>query len=161
VSFDVHYCSATLKDKVQLAKRIKNRAMNVRKDYDFVDEEGILVRGAIYFEELRPGFSYRQKLEKITDNKKMKMDYIKKLNKIMIGLIRDFKIKKSMIEVDVEKLRILTSVEEVVRMKEGVDRNLLENVGKDKGLLCDKDLFLAVVEEYPTFDQLELSVEFL
>ena len=79
----------------------------------------------------------------------------------MIGLIRDFKIKKSMIEVDVEKLRILTSVEEVVRMKEGVDRNLLENVGKDKGLLCDKDLFLAVVEEYPTFDQLELSVEFL
>ena len=161
VGFDVHYCSATLKDKVQLAKRIKNRAMNVRKDYDFVDEEGILVRGAIYFEELRPGFSYRQKLEKITDNKKMKMDYIKKLNKIMIGLIRDFKIKKSMIEVDVEKLRILTSVEEVVRMKEGVDRNLLENVGKDKGLLCDKDLFLAVVEEYPTFDQLELSVEFL
>ena len=161
VGFDVHYCSATLKDKVQLAKRIKGRAMNVKKEYDFVDEEGILVRGAIYFEDLKPGFSYREKLEKIINNRKIKIDYIKKLNKIMNGLMKDFKIKKGMIGVDENKLRILTSVEDVVRIKEMVDKNLFENLGKDKGLLGDKELFLAVVEEYPTFDQLELSVEFL
>jgi hypothetical protein len=43
-----HYCTAKLKDKVQLTERIKLRARGVAKEFDYVTEEGTLVRGAIY-----------------------------------------------------------------------------------------------------------------
>ncbi|RLE38985.1 radical SAM protein [Candidatus Woesearchaeota archaeon] len=43
----VHYCTAKLKDRVQLSKRIKLRAKNVAKDYDIISEEGTLIRGMI------------------------------------------------------------------------------------------------------------------
>lgn len=46
--FHVHYCTCRLKDAVQLAKRIKRRAKNVAKEYDYVDDEGLLIRGAVY-----------------------------------------------------------------------------------------------------------------
>ena len=45
---NAHYCTATLKDKVQLANRIKRRAKNIAKPYDIITEEGLLYRGAIY-----------------------------------------------------------------------------------------------------------------
>jgi pyruvate formate-lyase activating enzyme-like uncharacterized protein len=45
---NVHFCTAKLKDKVQLANRIKRRAKNVAKDYDLITDEGLLFRGAIY-----------------------------------------------------------------------------------------------------------------
>jgi hypothetical protein len=45
---NAHYCTTRLKDKVQLAKRIALRAKKVKKKYDSVTEEGMLVRGAVY-----------------------------------------------------------------------------------------------------------------
>lgn len=45
-----HYCTSKLKDRVQLAKRIRLRARNARKPYDYVTEEGMLVRGALYID---------------------------------------------------------------------------------------------------------------
>lgn len=46
--FHVHYCTCRLKDAVQLRERIKRRARNAAKEFDYVDEEGMLIRGAVY-----------------------------------------------------------------------------------------------------------------
>jgi len=157
IKINVHYCTATLKDKVQMANRIKRRAKNVRKKYDIVTDEGTLVRGVIYLAELKPGIGYRKKIEKI----KNKDSIIKKLSIIKNKLKKDFKIKNNLIEVDKNKLRILTSVKDVYKISDIINKNLLKNINKDKKLLNKKDLFLAVVEEYPTYDAFEINVEFL
>lgn len=146
---NVHYCTATLKDKVQLANRIKRRAKNIAKPFDIIDKEGTLTRGVIYLEDLRPYFSYNSLLKGINKNKKNKI--IKKLNIIKNQLKKDFKIRNGLIEVDKKKLRILTSTKIIKRIRDEIN----------KKLLCKKDLILAIVEEYPTYDQLELNVEFL
>jgi uncharacterized protein len=49
---NVHYCTCRLKDDVQLRARIKRRAKNSAKAYDIIDDEGMLIRGAIYFNNL-------------------------------------------------------------------------------------------------------------
>jgi uncharacterized protein len=43
-----HYCTAQLKDGVQLAKRLKLRARNAKSVFDYVTKEGMLVRAALY-----------------------------------------------------------------------------------------------------------------
>ena len=73
---------------------------------------------------------------------------IKKLNIIKNQLKQDFKIKNEVIDVDKNKLRILTSVKEI------------RTINKNSKLL-NKELILAIVTEYPTHDQLELDIEFL
>ncbi len=47
----VHYCPTWIKDGVQLKNRFLRRARNVKKPYEEVDEEGLLVRGVIYLSE--------------------------------------------------------------------------------------------------------------
>ena len=159
IKLNVHYCTATLKDKVQVGNRIKRRAKNIKKTFDKVTSIGTLIRGAIYLENLKPGMGYRRKLSKISKNKKN--TYLKKLNTIKNNLKKDFNIENNLIDIDKNKLRILTSVKEIKKIRNKIDRNILNNINKDKKLLKNKDLFLAIVEEYPTFDQLELNVEFL
>jgi uncharacterized protein len=78
---NVHYCSAKLKDKVQMANRIKRRAKNVAKDYDVIDKEGLLIRGVIY---------------------------CKNLEKVKKELMKEFKIPSNLIEIDIKRKRILT-----------------------------------------------------
>lgn len=130
----IHYCTCTLKDRVQLANRIKQRAKNIAKSYDSITKAGTLIRAAIYLPQLKPSFGYRKKLEQA--NKK---DLLKKLNKIKNTL-------KIRLDIDKEKLRFLTSI------------NLLKkNLKKIKKL----GLIPAIVEEYPTHDQMEIEIEFL
>lgn len=138
---NVHYCTTTLKDKVQLARRIKRRAHGIAKDYDKISREGILTRGAIYIKELKPGVGYRKMLEKTR-----KGGVIRRLESIKKGLMRDCKIPKAMIYVDKNKLRLLTSP---------------KIIKKNKSSIKGKNLVPAIVEEYPTYDALELSVEFM
>lgn len=155
---NVHYCTATLKDKVQLANRIKRRAKNIARPFDIINKDGTLTRGAIYLHNLKPSFNYKKKLERI--NKKENI--IKKLNKIKNELIEDFKIKKALIEVDSQKLRILTSIKVIKEIMDKVNKGLLSNWLKDKNLLkTKKDLCLAIVTEYPTYDGIILELEFL
>ncbi|MEM4245047.1 MAG: radical SAM protein [Candidatus Nanoarchaeia archaeon] len=45
---NVHYCTAKLKDKVQLSNRIKIRAKNVKKPYDIVTSEGTIYHGVVF-----------------------------------------------------------------------------------------------------------------
>jgi len=138
---NIHYCTTTLKDKVQLAKRIKKRARNVAKKYDYVTNEGMLIRGAIYLKELSPGFSYRKKIE-LANKKKI----LNKLRKIKNSIKKTFKIPKGLIEIDDKKLRILTS------------KKIIKKIANQ---IKEKELIAAIVKEYPTWDQLEVDVQML
>jgi len=131
----VHLCTAKLKDAVQLANRIKREAKNVKQDFDIVDKEGMLIRGVLYLDELKPGFNYQEKLKDIDKSK-----YIKKLEL----LLSKINIKEAII--DQEKPRILLS-KKIVK--------------KNKKFFKKLGLVPAVVTEYPTADQLEIEVEFI
>ncbi len=47
-SFNVHFCTGTLKDKVQMQNRFKLRAQSIKTEFDIVSDEGLLIRGIIY-----------------------------------------------------------------------------------------------------------------
>jgi uncharacterized protein len=115
---NVHYCTAKLKDKVQMANRIKRRAENVAKDYDLITNEGLLFRGAIY------------------SNQYLKVE------KILMGL----KIPSKLYEFDKKRKRLL------------VDPDWMYD-HKDK--LKKINLKLALVEEYPTYDCLNVITDFI
>jgi len=50
-SYNVHYCTGTLKDRVQMQNRFKLRAVNVKTKYDIITNEGLLLKGVIYTKE--------------------------------------------------------------------------------------------------------------
>jgi pyruvate formate-lyase activating enzyme-like uncharacterized protein len=129
-----HYCTTTLKDRVQLAKRIKRRAKNVAQPYDRVTREGMLIRGAVYLD-LVPGFGYRRLIER-TDPKIA----VPELRRLREKLTKAHDIPEQMISVDKKKFRLLTSVAVAKRLSKNIENS------------C------AIVEEYPTYDQLEVEV---
>ncbi len=136
-----HLCTAKLKDAVQLTNRIKRESENAKKDFDLVDEEGMLIRGALYLFHLKPGFDYRKKLDEIDKN-----EFITKLKPLYDRIKKKFKLTDNEIFLDPEKPRILIS------------RKLIK---KKKSYFLGLDLFPAIVTEYPTANQLEIEVEFL
>ena len=44
----VHYCSSSFKDGIQLKNRIMRRAKNIAKVYEVISDEGTLLKGVIY-----------------------------------------------------------------------------------------------------------------
>lgn len=135
----VHLCTAKLKDAVQLASRIKREAKGAKHSFDIVDKEGMLTRGALYLDDLKPGFAYREKLNNID-----KQDYVDKL-KPLLQRIKS-KMKNENFFLDLDKPRILLS-KKIVKKK----KSFFHKLG----------LKPAIVKEYPTADQLEIEVEFL
>ncbi|MBW3011568.1 radical SAM protein [Candidatus Woesearchaeota archaeon] len=133
----IHYCTATLKDKVQLGNRLKRRAKNAKTEFDAVTKEGMLVRGAVYVDEIKPGFGYRKKLSNLT--KKQQANIINKLNKLKKQLEKKY--GKNFI-IDGFKLRILTS----------------QKVAKKAAKQYPN---CAIAKEYPTHDATEIELEFL
>jgi hypothetical protein len=116
-SLNVHYCTAKLKDRVQLGERIKRRAKNIRKPYDIVDKEGLLIRGAIY---------------------------AKNPAELRKKLMKEFRIPKDLIEV--ENKRLLTGAWIIDELRQE---------------LKNKKLKIAIVKEYPTYDKLQVEVDFI
>jgi uncharacterized protein len=137
----VHLCTAKLKDATQLTNRIKREAKCSKRAFDLVDKEGMLTRGALYLEDLSPGFGYREKL-KNTD----KVPLVAKLNSLLIEIKDKTKMEDEDLFIDEEKVRILLSK---------------SNVKKNKKQLSKLNLLPAIVTEYPTADQLEIEVQFL
>ncbi len=140
-SFKVHYCTTTLKDKVQLAERIKRRAKNIKEIFDVVTEEGMLKRGAIYLPEINPQTT-RETLEKIKQNKKLINQFLERLNVLKEELLKKFHLTST--KIDVQKLRILLSKKDVKRYAKEIKK---------------LNLIPALVEEYPTHDGLEIEIE--
>ena len=142
--FKVHYCTATLKDKVQFYERIKRRAKNIALPTDIITREGTLKRGTVYLRELKPSFGYNKKMEEMP--KEERQEYVKQLNSMRKYSVDQFKLKENELHVDERKLRLLTSTKLVNNLK-----------------LKYKHLRMvpAIVEEYPTWDQLEIEIMFL
>lgn len=135
-----HYCTCKLKDKVQLANRILLRAENIKQPFDTLTEDGMITRGALYLPELKPGFGYHEKLSKLAGSEKKKI--LNKLKSLREDILKQEELPGRMLLIDEHKLRLITSP-------------WLARIIEAKGLIK------AVVTEYPTFDALELEVEFL
>lgn len=138
---NAHYCTTTTKDKAQLARRIKRRALNVALTTDFITKEGTLVRGVIYLPELKPGFGYGLQVESINTKK-----FKEKLKKAKAKLQKQLKIPASILHIDLLRPRILTSLAVVDELK-----NEIKHL----------NLVPAIIEEYPTWDALEVDLKFL
>lgn len=136
-SFNIHYCTTTLKDRVQLANRIKRRAKNIKKDFDIVTEEGMLIRGVIYLE--KPSFGYERKLKELNKEK-----MIIKLKQIKSTLEKELNLKDLFI--DEQKYRLL--------LKKAIVKQFAKKIKK-------LNLIPAIAEEYPTYDQFEIEIEYL
>lgn len=132
----VHFCTAKLKDSVQLANRIKRRASKIKAQFDKITKDGTLIRGAIYPPESKPG---NCKLDKINHFKR----------KEILLRLEEFKkklrIQDRLISIDERKLRLLTSTRQLLRKLKQI---------KKEGFIP------AIVEEYPTWDQQEIDVLF-
>ena len=137
---NAHFCSVKLKDRVQLAKRIKLRAKKAKLKTDKITKEGLIKRGVIY-SAIVPGMSYDSVLFNLnkSDRKKELIELgqlKKKINKV-------FDIQESKLFIDTKKLRILTS--------ERIARKLSKLIPEQ----C------AVVLEYPTADSLEVEIDLI
>ena len=137
----IHLCTAKLKDATQLSERIKREAKIVKHDFDIMDKEGLLTRGALYLPELKPSFSYRDKLKGVNKEK-----YIRKLNQLNIKIKNKLKLNNNNFVIDENKLRILLSK---------------KNIIKNKEFFLKMNLVPAIVVEYPTADQFEVEIDFL
>jgi uncharacterized protein len=113
---NIHLCDASFKDKTQLGERILRTAKNVKKEFDTVTEDGMLLRGVIY-------------TEKYEDLK---------------NILSSHGIPEELIFFDKKNKRVLTSVEIIKKLKKE-----LKNGG----------YILKIVEEYPTYDHMEVSSE--
>jgi len=140
--FSVHYCTAKLKDKIQLSKRIQRRAKNTARPFDIINKDGTLTRGVIYLPYLTPTFKYEKKLEKLTAKQKRFM--MKKLATARRHLIVDYGVPKELFQIDVQRFRILTNA--------GVPQHLSKEI-KEMGLKP------AIVTEYPTWDALIVELD--
>ncbi len=134
LKINTHYCTATLKDRVQLRNRLKKRAKGVATKFDKITADGTLIRGILYLN-LIPSFGYK---EKLLDKKTVKKELtkLKKLkNKLGFPTL-----------LDTNKPRLITA-----------QTNLRKYVQQIK----KSGLTPAIVEEYPTVDALEVEIEFL
>ena len=139
-SLPVHVCTAKLKDATQLTERIKREGQGAKKEFDVVDDEGLLTRGALYLDELKPGAGYRESL------KQNHSEIIAKLEETLPLVQAKLKLNDSELFLDKSKPRILISK---------------KNLKKNKSKLINLGLVPAIVLEYPTADQLEIEVDFL
>jgi pyruvate formate-lyase activating enzyme-like uncharacterized protein len=84
----VHYCSSSFKDRTQLKKRLIRTAKNVKRDFEEVSNDGLLLKGVI-----------------LPRSAKADLESLRK------ELIDAFEIPLNFIAVDVEKMRIETTCE--------------------------------------------------
>jgi len=129
-----HYCTAKLKDGVQLARRIRKRAENVKAPYDYVTKEGILVRGAVYLSDTIPGSGYRDRMKEM-GNRDAELSLLQELIRKEFPRIRS--------GIDSMKKRVLVPKNKISRINQAIPNT------------C------AIVSEYPTYDLFEVEIEVL
>lgn len=136
-----HYCTAKLKDGVQVVQRLKRRSKNVATKTDTLTSEGTIIRGCSYLPETAPGVGYKRKLAQFSLVERA--SFIKRLIALQKKIQNDFGVLH---KIDERKLRLLTTV-----------KFAKENSKQMKKF----GLISAIVEEHPTEDGLEVEVEFL
>jgi hypothetical protein len=136
-----HFCTAKLKDSVQMRKRIQIRAKHAALPFDLQTKEGTLIRGCAYLKELAPGVGYQKKIQEA--DKDTIISKLEEVRKQAIVLLQE---KAGNIVVDKNRLRLILPQKKI--------KNYAPKL-KQLGLA------VAIVEEYPTADALEVEVEFL
>lgn len=133
IKLKVHLCTAKLKDAVQLRNRMKLRAKGIKKKFDKINSDGLLIRNCIYLKDHSP------RNKKIISLKKDSPKYLSLLKK----LIKKQKLLNYYLDID--QARIITTKRNLKKLQkkeiEGVD--------------------LCIVEEYPTDDKFITSISFL
>jgi hypothetical protein len=138
-NYTVHYCTCTLKDKVQLAERLKRRAQRVRTSSEIVTSEGMLVRGVVYLKSFVPGVGYTRKLQQVTT--KQRTTLLRSL-----AHTQDLLKKKGIpITMDTKKYRLVLHPHQLKKQLQQIP----------------EDLVPAIVTEYPTSDGMTLEIDFL
>ncbi len=89
IDFNVHYCSSSFKDGVQLRNRLKRTAENIAREFEEVTDEGLLFKGTIELAE----------------------ESTKKLAALRRSIIKKFDVPRKLIALDKEKKRLETSPE--------------------------------------------------
>ena len=138
-----HFCTAKLKDSVQIRKRLQIRAKNVALPFDERTEDGTLLRCCIYLKELAPGFNYKEKLKNADRNY-----LLEKLIIVRKELLEFLTLTEKEIIVDINKCRLI------------IPRSSAKQYA-DKIKKYNSNLIPALVEEYPTQDGFEVEIEFL
>ena len=105
-----------------------------------MDDEGMLTRGAVYLD-LQPCTGYYGKIKTLSSDQKQAM--LLQLSKLKTQLQKKYEIPNELIEIDPQKLRLLTG------------GWILQEISSELKNKC------ALVTEYPTWDHLEVQVEFL
>ncbi len=136
-----HFCTAKLKDSVQMRKRIQIRAKHTALPFDLQTKEGTLIRGCAYLKEMAPGVGYQKKIQEA--DKDAIIGKLEEVRKQAIVLLQE---KADHIVVDRNRLRLI------------LPQNRIKNHAPK---LKQLGLAVAIVEEYPTADALEVEVEFL
>ncbi len=140
-ALSAHFCTAKLKDSVQVGQRLKRRAKNVALPNENITSEGTIIRGVIYLKNTVPSFGYRKHLQEVS-----RQPVIEELNKTMQELIKNQIFKETEIRIDEIKLRLITGE---------------KNVQKAALQLKKLNLVPVIVEEYPTSDSLEIDMQFV
>lgn len=138
LKMNAHYCTAKLKNQVQVGERLKRRAKNTKLETDELTNEYLLMRGAIYIRGHEPGFKYEQ-----GKNQEQKT---KQLTKIKKELITKKIFKEKELTIDKERNRLITHYE------------LIQKKAKE---LKKLNLVPAITEEYPSSDYFCVELEFL
>ncbi|MBS3175946.1 hypothetical protein J4457_01795 [Candidatus Woesearchaeota archaeon] len=138
--YHAHYSSSKMKHTTT-KERMKLRAKQVARKYEKVTNEGTIVHGVIYLPEIIPSAEYHLKLQSM--NKKT---VVKKLFRIKRDLQRELRIQFDAVDVDPEKLRLIT------------DTKTVQHHARH---LKSMKLKPAIVEEYPAAEVPELQVEYL
>ena len=123
-----------------MGNRIQREAQGVRKKFDVVDAEGLLIRGALYDPELVPGFRYRESLDG------QREPVLARLERILPLVQKNLELAEDDLFLDRQKPRLLLSAAKLKQYRQEA-RHL--------------GLRAAIVKEYPTADQIEMEVEFL
>jgi uncharacterized protein len=105
----VHYCTSKLKDGVQMANRIKIRAKSIKKPYEVMTEDGMLILGIIKFD-----WFDKKRIQKIVDD-----------------MIRVYNLPKKLIELDEKRKAICIAPWVLDELTEE-----LKEVFKDNGIKC-------------------------
>ncbi|MBI4146739.1 radical SAM protein [Candidatus Woesearchaeota archaeon] len=129
-----HYCTAKLKDSVQMKQRLIRRSQNAALPFDIKTDEGLLIRGCVYLPELAPGFSYKERIRNADHERTITQLEQKK------------KIFAPDCVIDTTKLRLILPP---------------MYVKKNAKQIRKQGLIPAIVEEYPTADAIEANIDFL
>lgn len=140
----INFCTAAQKNQFQYKNRLRRRLKNIMKDYDIETKDGGLYHAGLYLPDIKPGFHYESRLEKL--NEKEKEHFIEKLEKLMKILMKDFEIPKNLMEIDKQKIRILTSIEIAHELNKAIKLLGLE---------------VALMEELPTYDKQIMQLEWI